>query len=471
MVLLSFSVTEFIGRFHPVVVHMPIGILLLAAIFIVLSGGSKFQSLKDAISISLFLGMLSAIASCVTGFLLSKTDSYDPSLLFKHQWFAISVAVISVIAWYLHLKNRDIRWFAGVMVVLVMITGHLGGSITHGSDFLTKAFSAQRTGGGESYGKPIPNVQEAIAYSAVIRPILEAKCLSCHGPNKQKGKLRLDEPGFILRGGEDGRTIIAGKPLESSLFKRVLLPKENKDHMPPIEKPQLSKQDIDLLNWWISTGANFDHKVKDLDQNDKIKSILKSLESEKVFEEPAISDFPEQPVEKAPETVVQKLQDRGIAVVSIAQNSNYVSANFVAVESFTENDLQLLESLRKQLIWLKLGNMPVSDAGLELVGKLSNLTRLYLQKTTITDQGLQKLSNLSELQYLNLAWTKITVKGLEQLKGLKNLRQLYLYKSAISVEELNNLKGQFPNVKIDTGEYQVPVLPGDTAVLKAPIVK
>lgn len=471
MVLLSFNVTEFIGRFHPVLVHIPIGILLLAAIFIVLSGGSKFQSLKDAISISLFLGMLSAIASCVTGFLLSKTDGYDSSLLFKHQWLAIGVALVSVVVFYLHLKNRDTRWFALLMVLLLMITGHLGGSITHGSDFLTKAFSSQRSGAGESYGKPIPNVQEAIAYKAVIRPILEAKCLSCHGPNKQKGKLRLDEPGFILKGGEDGGTIIAGKPLESGLIKRILLPKENKDHMPPMEKPQLSKHDIDLLNWWITTGANFDQKVRDLDQNDKIKSILKSLESEKVIEEPAISDFPAQPVEKAPETAVQKLQDRGIAVVSIAQNSNYLSANFIAVESFTEKDLQLLAPLKKQLIWLKLGNMPLSDAGLEMVGKLSNLTRLYLQKTTITDRGLQQLSNLSELQYLNLAWTKVSAKGLDQLKGLKNLRQLYLFKTSISGEELNNLKGEFPKVKIDTGEYTVPVLEGDTTVLKAPIVK
>ena len=470
MFFLSINLTEFIGRFHPVLVHMPVGILLLAALFIGLSASKKFQSLREAITISLFLGMLSAIASCVTGFLLSKTDGYDGALLFKHQWFAIAVAVVSALACYLHLKNRDTRWIAALMVLLVMVTGHLGGSITHGSDFLTKAFSSQGTGGGDPFGKPIPNVQDAIVYTAVIKPILEARCISCHGPNKQKGKLRLDEPGFILKGGDESGIVMAGKPLESSMIKRILLSKENKDHMPPREKPQLDRKEIDLLNWWITTGAQFDQKVKNLDQNDRIKLILKSLGSEKIIEE-AVSDFPDHTVEKATEATIKQLQDRGIAVVPIARNSNYLSANFVAVESFGEKDLQMLEPIKKQLIWLKLGNLPLSDSNLEIVGKLSSLTRLYLQKTNITDKGLQNLNNLSELQYLNLAWTKITAKGVEQLKGLKNLRQLYLYQTSITAEELNNLEKVFPKVVIDTGGYQVPVQEADTVILKAPIVK
>ena len=470
MFFLSINLTEFIGRFHPVLVHMPVGILLLAALFIGLSASKKFQSLREAITISLFLGMLSAIASCVTGFLLSKTDGYDGALLFKHQWFAIAVAVVSALSCYLHLKNRDTRWIAALMVLLVMVTGHLGGSITHGSDFLTKAFSSQGTGGGDPFGKPIPNVQDAIVYTAVIKPILEARCISCHGPNKQKGKLRLDEPGFILKGGDESGIVMAGKPLESSMIKRILLSKENKDHMPPREKPQLDRKEIDLLNWWITTGAQFDQKVKNLDQNDRIKLILKSLGSEKIIEE-AVSDFPDHTVEKATEATIKQLQDRGIAVVPIARNSNYLSVNFVAIESFGEKDLQMLEPIKKQLIWLKLGNLPLSDSNLEIVGKLSSLTRLYLQKTNITDKGLQNLNNLSELQYLNLAWTKITAKGVEQLKGLKNLRQLYLYQTSITAEELNNLEKVFPKVVIDTGGYQVPVQEADTVILKAPIVK
>ena len=468
MVILSINIPEFIGRFHPVLVHMPVGILMLAAIFIWLAKSERFESLRSAISISLFLGMLSALASCVTGFLLSKTDSYEESLLFKHQWFAIATALISLIIYYLHLKNRETKWVAAVMVLFVMITGHLGGSITHGSDFLTKALSSSDAGGDN---KSISNVQEAVVYSVVIKPMLEAKCIACHGPNKQKGKLRLDEPDFISKGGEAGAALIAGNAAESAMIKKILLPKENKDHMPPPEKPQLSKRDIELLKWWITTGARVDQKVKDLPQTDQIKSILKSLETGKTDEQVSISYFPEQTVGKAPEGAVRQIRDRGIAIVPIAQNSNYLSANFVAIESFTSKDLQLLESVKKQLIWLKLGYLKVTDDDLSAIGKLTNLRMLYLQKTKITDQGLTQISNLSELQYLNLGGTNVTAKGLELLKGLKNLRQLYLFQTPLSGDELDRLRKLFSNTIIDAGGYEVPKLVSDTTVLKAPVVK
>ena len=467
-IILSFNVTEFIGRFHPVLVHMPVGILMLAAIFIWLAKSERFESLKSAITISLFLGMLSAIASCITGFLLSKTDSYEEALLFKHQWFAIATALISLVIYYLHLKNRETKWVAVVMVLFVMITGHLGGSITHGSDFLTKAFSSS---GNSGNNKSIPNVQETNAFSTIIKPLLDAKCIACHGPNKQKGKLRFDEPGFISKGGEDGSVIVAGNAAESAMIKKILLPKDNKDHMPPAEKPQLSKQDIELLQWWITTGAKYDLKVKELPQTDHIKSILNSLESGKRDEQVVIAYFPGQTVGKAPEAAVQQLIDRGIAIVPIAQNSNYLSANFVAVESFTGKDLMLLEPVKKQLIWLKMGNSGLTDPDLEAVGKLPNLRMLFLQNTKITDQGLPQLSNLSELQYLNLGGTKVTSKGVGQLKGLKNLRQLFLFQTAIIGDDLDKLRQLFSNTVIDAGGYEVPKLVSDTTVLKAPIGK
>lgn len=144
MAVLLFSMTEFIGSFHPLLVHLPIGILLLAALFQLLSLKEKFQSLYPAIGIALFLGMLSAVASCISGLFLSNTDDYDEALIFKHQWFGITVALISIVAWYLNRKkSQHTKWATALMVLLITITGHLGGSITHGSDYLTKTFSAE----------------------------------------------------------------------------------------------------------------------------------------------------------------------------------------------------------------------------------------------------------------------------------------------------------------------------------------
>ena len=470
--IVLFTLTEFIGKFHPVLVHLPIGMLLLAAIFQLISVKQKSASLQPAIQISLFWGMLSAIAAAVSGFLLSKTDDYDPSLISSHQWFGIAVAVISIVAFILNKQqHQHTKWVMLLMTMLVVITGHLGGSITHGSDYLTKVFSSDDQVMDNALRKPIKNVQEAVAYTDVIQPILTSKCYGCHGPNKQKGKLRMDLPNFILKGGKDGPIISAGKADESNLIKRIILSKENKDHMPPIEKPQLSKHEMDLLYWWISTGADFTKKVNTLPQSEKIKPVLLSLQSAEIREMAKLSDIPDQAVEKADAKAIQQLKARGIAVSPVAQNSNYLSANYVAVDAISEKDLQLLEPLRKQLIWLKLGNSKISDQQMEIIASLSSLTRLSVERTDITDKGILALQKLSSLQYINLVGTKVTAKGIAQLKGLNQLGQIYLYQTSITGNDWSELKKIFPTAVIDSGGYTMPLLEGDTSELKAAVIR
>ena len=463
------SIQEIIGHFHPLLVHLPIGILLIAVLFQLFAGEERYHSMHVAAGIALFWGMISAIASCISGFLLSKTDDYDESLISKHQWFGISVAVVSILAYFLNKKNSsNIKWVMVLMGLLIIITGHLGGSLTHGSDYLTKGFSSSEKNYSDNR-KSIANVQEAVAYTEIIKPILEARCYNCHGAQKQKGKLRLDEPDFILKGGKDGKVIVAGKADESNLIERIFLAKDNEDHMPPKAKPQLSKQDMDLLHWWVGSGASFTKKTNELQQTEKIKPVLLALQTGAVKDESNGSDIPEAKVEKANDAAIQKLKERGVAILPVVKNSNYLVASFVAVDSVTENDLQLLEPLKKQLIWLKLGSKKITDGNLGAISKLSSLTRLYLDHTKISDGGLSKLKNLSQLQYLNLVATAVTAKGLEQLKELKKLQEIFVYQTGIRGSEWMNLKKILPAAKIDTGGYKVPYLESDTMIKKAPV--
>jgi len=465
--ILLFSLPDFAGSFHPLLVHLPIGILLLAALFQLLSQKEKYQYLSSAVGISLFIGMVSAIASCISGYLLSGSGDYDEDMIFNHQWSGIALALISILAWYLNRKGKQITWITTLMVFLIVLTGHFGGSITHGSDYLTRAFSAEGSGQAEEKRKPIPNVQQALAYQDVIKPILTSKCYKCHGPNKQKGKLRLDIPDFILKGGKGGKAIIAGNTDESELIKRILLSKESDDHMPPLEQPQLTKAEMDLIHWWVSSGADFDKKVADLDQTEKIKPVLLSLQSEENTEATIISDIPENAVGQADTKVVQELLARGIAVIPVALNSNYLSVNFVAIDSITDKDLQLLEQLSKQVIWLKIGDSNLDDNKLKSISKLSSLTRLSIERTKVSDSGIALLNSLSKLTYLNLVGTAVTSKGLNQLKSLKDLRQIFLYQTAISEAEFSQLSKLFPKAVIDTGGYKLQFLESDTVELKS----
>jgi uncharacterized membrane protein/mono/diheme cytochrome c family protein len=463
------TISEFIGHFHPVLVHLPIGILLVAVLFYFLSKKEKFKSLHVAVGISLFLGMISAIASSISGYLLSATDDYDEQMIFQHQWLGIATAVISILAYFFYKKEKTfLKWIMLLLGMLIIITGHLGGSLTHGPNYLTSAFSSAADSNGNAAIKPIANVQEAALYANVIKPILQTKCYSCHGPNKQKGKLRLDEQDFILKGGKGGEVIIAGNTDESELVKRILLPKEDEDHMPPKEKPQLSKNDIDLIHWWVSSGADFNKKIKELPQTDKIKPALLALQSAEVKDVIKITDVPTETVAKANDSIIKKLKGLGIMVLPVSENSNYLLANFITA-TFSTKDLVLLESIKKQLIWLKLGNTNISDEGLSSVSKLTNLTKLYFENTSITDKGIVQLKTLTQLQYLNLTGTKITAAGLEGLKDLKNLQQIYLYKTSLTGSSYLALKKIFPKTVVDTGGYKLEMLASDTILLKPPL--
>ena len=462
---------EFFGRFHPVFVHLPIGILLLTCICILLSFKASFAQLKPSIPLMLLLGTLSALVSCVTGYLLANGGDYDGKLVSYHQWMGISVAILSFILWiiYKKVKSKGIMGtIATILVVLISITGHMGGSLTHGSDYLTAPLKTGGTTGGPAI-PAIANVQEAFVYQNAIQPLFKSRCYSCHGSEKQKGKLRLDEEVYILKGGEDGHTLVKGKADESELIKRILLPLNDEDHMAPKEKPQLTANEITLLKWWINNGADFKKKFKELPQTAEIKPVLASLQKGEAADgEIRNSDIPAEEVSAVDNSVLKKFTDAGITVLPIAQNTNYLSANFINAQSMDKDVLDLIKSIDKQLLWLKLENNKVNDQTLAALKNCKHLTRLSLNNTQITDAGLAVLKDLDQLQSLSLVGTKVTAKGINQLQKLQNLKFLYLYQTGVTKTDLANIKKLLPKVSLDTGNYKVPMVAQDTVVVKAP---
>lgn len=460
------SILDFIGHLHPILVHLPIGILLLACFFQWLTVKDRFASLQPAIPVVLFWGMISAILSCISGYFLSRSDDYDLQLVSSHQWLGISVAVVSVVLYLLNRKavrQALLRWVSLGLIVLIMITGHLGGTLTHGAGYLTSAWNNDTKKGVAI--PPVPAIQEAVVYTDLIQPLFQNRCYNCHGSGKQKGKLRLDSPDFILKGGESGNTIIKGEPGESELIERLLLPTDDEDHMPPKEKPQLTQNEIALLHWWISTGNDFTKKVKDLPQTDKIKPVLLALQAGSFSEENKITDVPEAPVKKADDKIVARLHNAGVIVLPVAKSSNYLSVNFVTAVSTADSIMELLGSLKEQLVWLKLSNPSIGDTAISHIASCKAITRLDLSNSRITDKGLSHLHSLQQLQYLNLVGTRVTASGIMQLKELKNLKNIFLYKTGVGATDWSALQKAFPGTQLDSGKYVVPTFVTDTARL------
>jgi uncharacterized membrane protein len=465
---------QFFGRFHPLLVHLPIGILMVAVLFDWLSKLKRYQNLSPSVGLLYLLGGVGAIFSCLTGYFLSQSGEYEGATLQQHQWLGIATATGALGMYAYKTWTSKARYSLALSAALMLLltgAGHLGGSLTHGEDYLVAAMPEPfRSWMGVEEAKDdiviIKNVQEAMVYQDIVVPILKEKCYNCHNDSKQKGKLRMDSPEFLAKGGKSKAIMIkAGFPQESELIRRLLLPKNDEKHMPPKEKPQLTENEIQLLQWWIEQGADYQHPVKMLAQSESIRPILLGLTSASGEAKEATAIYPAIHLKAPDANAIAALRANRVVVLPIGQQENLLSVNFVNVEAIDDQLLASLEDLKEHIVWLKWSYSKVSDQQLAVLEKMTNLTKLYLNNTNITDEGLKYLTNLPNLKYLNLVGTKVTAQGVRTLAQLPNLRQLYLYQTLISTQEGKSLMAQFPNTTIDTGGYRMPIALADSMLV------
>ena len=92
-----------------------------------------------------------------------------------------------------------------------------------------------------------------VDFAKEIEPIFRQRCIQCHGAEKQKGSLRLDDKTLALTGGDSGAVIVPSKPTESELLRRVTS-SDKLDKMPP-EGERLTAEQIAALTRWIQAGS------------------------------------------------------------------------------------------------------------------------------------------------------------------------------------------------------------------------
>ncbi|MBN8824843.1 MULTISPECIES: leucine-rich repeat domain-containing protein [unclassified Spirosoma] len=466
----------FWGHFHPLIVHLPIGFLLIAGLLELDRLTRRNTVSQHTITLILFWSAVSATMACLFGYMLSLGGGYEAETLDSHKWEGIGVAVFAWLAWSVKSENLGriipIAQLAylpalGVALLLLLFAGHNGGNLTHGSDYLTQyAPGPIRSLAGlppkqpTFKAEPIKDVNQAMVYQQIVNPILQTRCVQCHNAEKSKADLRLDSPEMIKKGYEDGPVFVSGKSANSELIKVCLLPVEDDHHMPPKGKNQLTEGQIALLTWWIDQGAPFDKKVSDLTVNDAIRPVLASLNGGGPIEAGgstvASAPAPESPVltmkmEAADPKAVDELKKAGLLVLPLSKEQNQLEVSAVNARSFNDAQAALLPKVSKQLVWLKLGDTQISDAALAQVAKLENLQKLHLEQTKITDAGLKQLKNLPNLEYLNLYGTGVTDAGLAELTNLKNLKTVYLWQTKVTDQGVANLKKAMPKLDVIGG--------------------
>ncbi|MEZ4968504.1 MAG: c-type cytochrome domain-containing protein [Flavobacteriaceae bacterium] len=443
----------FLGRFHPVVVHLPIGFLIMAFLIQFASRWRKYSPLGIYISLAWLMGAVSAVVAVVFGYLLSLSGEYDGEALFWHQWGGIALTLFSFGCYFVHKKRNNFssffKWTLGFIVFfLLMVTGHMGGNLTHGSTYLLQYApnSFRNMAGLPSKIEPrnkVTVLDSADVFLDLVMPMMQSKCVGCHNEGKKKGGLLLTSYENILRGGKGNNTIVPGDALKSELVRRITLPMEHDDFMPSEGKLPLTDQEVVLIKWWIKSGAPSKGFVTQLDIENAVGPLVANylgLDKNNLFNKKV------PPPDRA---VVNSLIGHGFVINPLMKDNYFLEANF----SLSEYDLQashldaLLE-LREQLVWLNLGNSHLEDSSLEKIGSLQHLVKLDLRGNAISDTGIKQLSKLENLESLNLYGTNVSKGVLELVPKLPRLRRIYLWQTQVTKTDIIQLKEENPGLII-----------------------
>ncbi len=421
---------SWLGRWHPLILHFPI-VLLVVAVF------TSFTQKKVA-ALLLITATLTALITAISGFLLGLDESQKGDLLFWHQWLGAGVALFAALWYWLETLNYGqhigTKTLQIILIFLVAITGHYGGSITHGENFLDMPKD-------KSYAK-IPD--NPLIYEHIVDRILEQNCVSCHNPNKQKGELVVTSLKDLIKGGENGSSIHAGNPDKSVLLNRLYLPKEDKEHMPPEGKKQLSTTEIEIIKEWISLGASDTLRLNDLKTNQPLAKLVTKMMSPNQLEKWSVLPIVQ-------DSTIQRLESDYVTIRRVFGNTNALSINMYTPPTYNPDLILRLNAIRNNIIELDLSGLPIEAKEIEFVASCTNLESLEIDKTAITDHDIKALNTLTKLKSLKVSETEIGDKSTAVLSNFKNLKNLFIYETNISQNGIDQLQGNNPELRIISG--------------------
>jgi len=421
---------QFIGRFHLLVIHFPIALILLVPVLEIARRTRLFGDLSPSIDFILALATLSAIIAASLGWCLARSGNYSGRLVTQHMWGGVCVAALCWLCWMLHGRAAERRcdvFYACALLLavgLVSWTGYRGGQLSQGENHLTEHMPEGLRG---LLGIPIedkgPSAASSTSFFAVrVEPVFAGHCNNCHGRSKQRSRLRLDNYEAVMRGGKHGAVVKAGNAQSSELFHRVTLPAADDKAMPAEGKKPLSADEIKILQLWIAAGAS---PTLSADAIKGAPATASPLVADVTFEEIDAAAVAKTRAPFAP--AVAQLQKRFPNVLDYESRG---SADLVLNVSlmgpkFGDEDMAALKPFAEQIVIADFSGTAVTDRSAASIAVMKRLRALRLMNTRITDTTVQALSGLNQLESLNVFGTGVTPASLQALSRLPKLQHFY----------------------------------------------
>jgi uncharacterized membrane protein len=252
----------FLGRFHVLALHIPIGIIVAIFVLEWLTRKEKYQHLQSAAAFLWMAGAVSAVVTVVLGYMHFSEGGFTGPSGAQHRTFGTALAIIIAVVAALRVSQfesnyRPVFFPASIlMVLLASITGHYGGNLTHGSTYLVEyAPQPIRSLAGLAPRRPpVESLAAADPFLDLVGPMFQARCTSCHNEDKREGELVLTSYESLRLGGENGAVVVAGRPEFSDLLNRISLPSSDSAFMPAEGKTPLTDAQVSIIEWWIQAG-------------------------------------------------------------------------------------------------------------------------------------------------------------------------------------------------------------------------
>lgn len=424
---------QVIGRSHPLLLHFPIVLLLVGLFFFWLPRLRNKPELRSLGEYFLLIGINFAGMTVIAGMILAQED-YEGNSLIWHQWSGIGIFLLAIALYFFRDKSKNLIKAATLAIAVgVVVTGHLGANLTHGDDFLLAPIQPTEV-------ELIP-LAEAEIFRDMVQPILKAKCESCHKEGKIKGELRLDTQEGIMKGGKSGLFAVGGELEKSMLIERIHLPLEDKKHMPPKNKVQLTDEEIVILQEWISSGASFGDKVIQTDpESELFKLASNKFETEKTYNF-AAADLDE----------VNKLSNFYRSVQPLFPESPALEVTYYGIAAFDPNSLSELKTINTQLVKLSLNKMPLAGVDLTFLAEFPNLEELQVNFADLNSSQIEAISTIPNLKILAISGNPLDEKAIQHLTKMTNLEKLFMWQNGISEAQENEIRNSLTSTEIDFG--------------------